>query len=42
MGGKAKLELSLCINDASKRSQVITQTSSILVRELKKEGIQIG
>lgn len=41
-GGKAKLELSLCINDASKRSQVITQTSSILVRELKKEGIQIG
>jgi hypothetical protein len=41
-GGKAKLELSLWINDAGKRSQVITQTSSKLVSELKKEGIQIG
>jgi len=41
-GGKAKLELSLGINDAGKRSQVITQTSSKLVSELKKEGIQIG
>src|SRR5919106_1488313 len=40
--GKAKLELSLWINDIGKRSQVITQTSSKLVSELKKEGIQIG
>lgn len=41
-GGKAKLELSGWIKDAGKRSQVITQTSSRLVRELKKEEIQIG
>jgi MscS family membrane protein len=41
-GGKAKLELSLWINDAGKRSQVITQTSSKLVSELMKERIQIG
>jgi MscS family membrane protein len=40
--GKAKLELSLWINDIGKRSQVITQTSSKLVHELKKEEIQIG
>ena len=40
--GKAKIELSLWINDAGKRSHVVTQTSSKLVRELKKEGIQIG
>ena len=41
-GGKAKLELSLWIKDAGKRSQVITQTSSKLVSELMKEGINIG
>lgn len=42
LDGKAKLELSLWINDAGKRSRIITETSSKLISELKKEGIQIG
>lgn len=40
--GKAKLELSLWIRDINKKSQVVTKTSSKLVSELKKQGIQIG
>ncbi len=42
LDGKAKLERSLWINDAGKRSRIITETSSKLISELKKEGIQIG
>lgn len=41
LDGKATLELSLWINDAGKKSEIVTETSSRLVDELKKEGIQI-
>lgn len=42
LNSKAKLELLLSISDASKSSEVTNQTSSKLVNELKKEGIQLG
>jgi small-conductance mechanosensitive channel len=41
LDGKATLDLSLWINDPGRKNQVVTETASRLVNELKKQGIQV-